>query len=99
MTLNTKKPRTWTVQVEYLVPVYKNVTVEASSMEEAIDKAYDDDDWEVATTAWDACSDTYPCWAEPGEDVGWSDRRLPRKIARDKTNLLRRYIGAPAKLA
>ncbi len=92
VTQKTKKPRAWTVQVEYLVPVYKNVTVEASSMEEAIDKALGDDDWDNSTNCYDGCSDTYPCWAEPGEDVQWSTRKLPRKIERDKRAMLRKYV-------
>jgi len=92
MTLNTKKPRTWTVQVEYLVPTYMNVEVAASSMEEAIEKALRKDDWEEAKQCYDACSDTYPCWAEPGEGVDWSNRKLPRKIAGDKRALLHKYV-------
>jgi hypothetical protein len=92
-TLKTKKPRAWTVQVEYLIPTYKNVTVEASSMEEAIERALEEnDDWETATDCYDACSDPYPCWAEPGKDVRWGTRKLPRRFAREKKAMLRKYV-------
>lgn len=39
------EPTTWTIERQYLAPVFQHIRVEAASLEEACRKALEDEDW------------------------------------------------------
>lgn len=57
----------FTVQVEYLLPVYKNVVVEADSVEEACEKALQHDDWANAEEDYTSAGPDMIAAVEEGE--------------------------------
>lgn len=57
----------FTVQVEYLMPVFMHVQVEAMNVEEACAKALDADDWEQAKDDYESVGPTYVTGIVRGE--------------------------------
>lgn len=89
--------KTYTVELEWLVPVFCDFTVEADSPDEAERLAYEAADrrgYDDQETNWDGCSNTYCSGIWEGEQT-WSgeDVRTERQI-KSAENEQRLYVGA-----
>ena len=66
----------FTVQIEYLLPVYLNVNVEAATAKEAAEIALQTDNWDGAEQSFDGCSDTYVASIWSGFDAAFSGEEI-----------------------
>ncbi|MGN8119194.1 hypothetical protein [Labrys sp. 22185] len=67
---------TFTVERTYLVPVFQHVVVEATSAEEAMRVALDDDNWDSSKLDYNACRAEFVSGAWEG-GVAYGGRALP----------------------
>jgi hypothetical protein len=76
--------RNYTVEVTYLVPVYKHVTVKANSAEGAAKAALADDCWDGGKTDWDNCRPEFITGIWLGKDAAYSGIELgvPEEFAK-----------------
>lgn len=83
----------FTVQLEYLLPSYMNVTVEARDETEACMVALETDNWESQRQDFDLSSDVYVAAIEKGEDVDCPTGRPPDRFRAGRLETLRNYVA------
>jgi len=84
--------KTYTVQVEYLLPVYKNVVVEAENEEEACQKALEDEGWGDAEECVDGSSPTYVVGIDEGDTLEGCGEP-PERFVKEKEKDLREFFN------
>jgi hypothetical protein len=62
----------FTIETTYRLPVYRQRTYEAETIEQACQLAIEDDDWSEQNEDYDCSGDTYVTGAWPGEDTAYS---------------------------
>jgi hypothetical protein len=61
----------FTIETTYRLPVYRQRTYEAETIEQACRLAIEDDDWSGQKQDYDCSGDTYVTGAWPGEDTAY----------------------------
>jgi len=62
----------FTIETTYRLPVYRQRTYEAETLEQACRLAIEDNDWSEQKEDYDCSGDTYVTGAWPGEDAAYS---------------------------
>ena len=61
----------FTIETTYRLPVYRQRTYEAETLEQACRLAIEDDDWSEQKEDYDCSGETYVTGASPGEDAAY----------------------------
>ena len=67
----------FTIEATYRLPVYRQRTYEADTVEQACRLAIEDDDWSDQKEDFDSCGETYVTGAWPGPDSAYRVTALP----------------------
>ena len=67
----------FTIETTYRLPVYRQRTYEADTLEEACRLAVEDDDWSEQKEDYESSGETYVTGAWPGEDTAYRAAALP----------------------
>ena len=69
--------RRFTIETTYRLPVYRQRSYEAETLEEACRLAVEDDDWSEQKEDYESSGETYVTGAWPGEDTAYRIAALP----------------------
>ena len=67
----------FTIEATYRLPVYRQRSYEAETLEEACRLAVEDDDWSEQKEDYESSGETYVTGAWPGEDTAYRIAALP----------------------
>src|SRR6267142_2296701 len=67
----------FTIETTYRLPVYRQQTYEAATMEEACRRAIDDDDWSTEKRDYESAGETYVTGIWSGENAAYSGAAQP----------------------
>lgn len=67
----------FTIETTYRLPVYRQRTYEAETLEDACRLAVEDDEWSEQKEDYESSGETYVTGAWPGEDIAYRTAGLP----------------------